>query len=708
MVQDAGPKRKAFRRADMAQDILDTPVRFVKGVGEVRAAQLSNLAIETVRDLLFTLPRRYEDRRTVTPVNQVRAGEWVTVAGALRSVAWQQPRYGRGFLEALFSDATGSLCCRWFGARHLQGQLAVGDHLVLYGKPVRRRGGLVMEHPDFELMREEADESLHVGRIVPVYPLTEQLPQRTMRRILWQAIERFADEAEDVLPAETRARGGWPRLGEAIREAHFPMQMKAAMRARARLAFEEFLCMQLVLVARKVQAERFLTGRALVAPGQLRARLLASLPFKLTTAQEQALREIRADMERPRPMHRLLQGDVGSGKTVVAACAIADCIECGVQAAVMSPTELLAVQHARTLGRLLKPLGVRIGLLTSSLGAEEKVAARAALADGRTQLVVGTHALIQERVVFKDLGLVVIDEQHKFGVQQRGSLVGKGMTPDVLVMTATPIPRTMAMTLYGDLDVTTMRELPQGRQEIVTRLIGAAQLPKAYAFIREQVAKHRQAYVVYPLVEGSEQLEARAATEMFAHLQKDEFPGLQVGLLHGQLSALEKDVVMEKFRSGAVQILVATSVVEVGVDVPNATVMLVENAERFGLAQLHQLRGRIGRGEHRSYCVLQGVPTSREAWQRLKVMARTQDGFEIAEEDFRIRGMGNLLGREQSGVLVLRVGDPLRDQALLEQAREEAFRLIESDPRLERPEHAAIRQRARVLYRSASAFVKVG
>lgn len=701
--------REAFRHHQtMIQDSLDTPVRFVKGVGEVRAAQLDRLDIVTVRDLLFTLPRRYEDRRTLTPLGKLKPGEWVCAAGQLRTVNWQQPRYGRGYLEVLLVDEGGSCCCRWFGARHLQSQLAKGDRLVVYGKAARRRGAIVMEHPDYELVREEGDESLHVGRIVPVYPLTEQLPQRTMRRILWQAVEKYADEALEVLPPETRGRGSWMRLGEALHTVHFPLSLEGAHQARARLAFEEFLCMQLVLVARKVQAERFLTGRALAAPGRLREQLLAALPFTLTEGQQRAVREIRADMEQPRPMHRLLQGDVGSGKTVVAACAILDCLECGAQAAVMAPTEILALQHARTLGQHLKPLGIRVGVLTSSLSEEEKVSARAAVADGRTQLVIGTHALIQDRVVFKDLGLVVIDEQHKFGVQQRGSLYGKGTTPDVLVMTATPIPRTMAMTLYGDLDVTTIRELPRGRQEIVTRVIGEAQLAKAYGFIRSQVAKGRQAFLVYPLVEESEQLEAKAATEMFVRLQQEEFPGLALGLLHGQLPAVDKDRVMQRFRAGELNILVTTSVVEVGVDVPNASVMLVENAERFGLAQLHQLRGRIGRGEHRSYCILQGVPTSREAWQRLKVMERTRDGFEIAEEDFRLRGMGNLLGREQSGALVLRVGDPLRDQALLEQAREEAFRLIESDPRLERPEHEALRHRARALYRSASAFVKVG
>jgi ATP-dependent DNA helicase RecG len=709
MLQDVTAELKAFRFSTATmQDSLDTEVRFVKGVGEVRAAQLARLDIFTVRDLLFTLPHRYEDRRQVTPVADVHAGEWATISGVIRSMAWQQPRFGRGYVEALLSDSTGTLCCRWFGARHVMTHVAAGDRLVVYGKPTRRRNLLVMEHPDYECAGDEADESLHMGRIVPVYPLTEQLAQRSMRRIQWQALEKYADDAVDVLPPETRQRQNWMRLPEALRAVHFPLHLNDVARARARLVFEEFLCMQLVLVARKVQAERFLTGRSLVAPGVWCEQFRASLPFRLTEGQEQAVREIRADMEKARPMHRLLQGDVGSGKTVVAACAILNALECGVQAAVMAPTEILAAQHERTLRRYLQPLGLRIGLLSSSLDERAKIAARAAVADGRTQLVIGTHALIQDRVVFKDLGLVVIDEQHKFGVEQRGLLYGKGITPDVLVMTATPIPRTLAMTLYGDLDVTTIRELPKGRQEIVTRVIGESQLEKAYAFIRAQVAKGRQAFLVYPLVSESEQLEIKAATEMFQQLKQTVFSDLAMGLLHGQMPAAEKDSVMERFRKGDLHLLVATSVVEVGVDVPNASVMLVENAERFGLAQLHQLRGRIGRGAHKSYCILQGVPRSREAWQRLKIMERTLDGFVIAEEDFMLRGMGNLLGREQSGALVLRAGDPLRDQALLESAREEAFRLIQSDPRLEKAEHANLRHRARALYKSASTFVKVG
>lgn len=695
----------------MEQDVqqgLNREVRYLKGVGEVRAAQLERLGIRTIHELLLTLPRRYEDRRQLCPMNHLASEEWAVVGGQVVRARWARPRYGKGYFEAAISDQTGVVHARWYGATWLQEQLGPGARLVLFGKPMKRKGGFVFDHPEFERVDEDGEESIHLGRIVPVYPLTENLPQRTMRRMMWNAVEQYAASAEEILPAATRERARVGGITEALVQAHFPADLDRARAARARLVFEEFLCMQLVLAARKIQAERFLTGRSLRPEGRLRERFLASLPFELTAGQQQALSEIREDMARARPMHRLLQGDVGSGKTVVAACAVLDAIECGTQAAVMAPTEILAAQHARTLGAYLKPMGVRIGLLTGSLSADERVAARAAVADGRTSLVVGTHALIQDRVAFKDLGLVVIDEQHKFGVEQRGLLYEKGAHPDVLVMTATPIPRTLAMTLYGDLDVTTIREMPGGRQPIVTRVISPKLLDKAYGFIRQQVKKGRQAYLVYPLVSESERLDLKAAREMFERLRAETFRDLRLGLVHGQLAAAEKDRTMERFRRGEVDILVATSVIEVGVDVPNATVMLVEHAERFGLAQLHQLRGRIGRGSHKSFCILQGTPGTREAWQRLKVLEETTDGFRIAEEDFRIRGMGNLLGREQSGAPLLRVGDPLRDVVLLEEARQEAFRLIEADPRLESAAHAGLRRAARALYRSSSAFVKVG
>ncbi len=680
----------------------------MRGVGAARAAQLARMDIHTVRDLLLTLPRRYEDRRFLAPLRELRPDEWSAVQVEIVKAEWMQPRFGKGYVEAVVADRSGRARCRWYNAQYVRDQLAPGERVILFGKPVLRKGGLLFEHPEIERIREEDDALLHAGRIVPVYPLTENLGQRAMRRIVAAALETYVPSLSDPLPAATRERWKMPELREALRQAHFPAARADAVRARERLVFEEFLCMQLVLAARKHQTEHEIKGRSLQPTGALREKLLAALPFELTAAQWAALAEIRTDMARPHPMHRLLQGDVGSGKTVVAACAAADAIECGTQVAVMAPTELLARQHVKTLETFLKPIGIRLALLVGSLDPKEKTSIRAALSDGRVQLVVGTHALIQERVVFKDLGLVVIDEQHKFGVEQRGRLYGKGPQPDVLVMTATPIPRTLAMTWYGDLDVTTIRELPRGRQPIITRVIGERLLPKAYDFIRAQVAKGRQAYLVYPLVSESEQSDVKAATAMIEELRAGPLAGLRLGLVHGQMPGDLRDRTMERFRVGEYDVLVSTTVIEVGVDVPNATVMLVENAERFGLAQLHQLRGRIGRGMHKSYCILQGHPNTRDAWKRLKVLEETTDGFRIAEEDFKIRGMGNLLGREQSGGVVLRVADPYRDTAILEQARQEAFRLIAADPRLRESDHAAIREQARSLFRAASPFVKVG
>ncbi len=687
---------------------LETPVRFLKGVGEVRAQQLERLEIRTVGDLLLTLPLRYDDRRVFARFSSLKAGDSVTASGVILTCGWVPGRYGKGFFEAVLRDGSGLMRCRWFSAPYLQDQFKIGDSLVVHGKVARYKGQLVFQHPEFELVGGDGEESIHVGRIVPVYHLTENLPQRTLRRIAWNAVTLFASAAPEPLPVELRQRLGFPGIRDALAQVHFPDTLEAAQRARYRLVFEEFLCVQLVLVARKVHAEQFLVGTAHVAEGHVRRRFLSSLPFELTAAQQRVLGEIAADMEKPRPMHRLLQGDVGSGKTVVAACAILDAIECGSQCAVMAPTEILATQHARTLAQYLEPMGIRAVLLTSEMPAADRARALEGLRAGEIHLAVGTHAILEDRVVFGKLGLVVIDEQHKFGVEQRGALYGKGEQPDVLVMTATPIPRTLAMTIYGDLDVSVLDELPKGRQEIVTRVIGEDKLPQAYDFIRKQVAKGRQAFLVYPLVSESDHTELRAAEQMYQALRGKTFPTERLGLLHGQMKTAEKDAVMARFRAGETDILVATTVVEVGIDVPNATVMLVENAERFGLAQLHQLRGRIGRGAHRSYCILQGTPTTLDSWKRLKVMGETLDGFRIAEEDLRIRGMGNLLGREQSGFPTLRVGDPLGDSDILLAAREEAFRIVGGDPRMEDSQYDLLRARARALYKLVGPFVRVG
>ncbi len=696
---------------------LGTPIRYVKGVGEIRAEQLARLNIETVGDLLFTLPRRYEDRRKFQRLAGLRPGEAVTATGSIMACGWVSSRFGKSFFEAVLQDESGIARCRWFNAAYLKDQLKVGDRLIVFGKVNYYKGQPVFQHPDFEVGGEEGEESLHIGRIVPVYALTEHLGQRAMRRIAWNAVELHAGDAQEMLPEETRRRLNLSGIQLAIRQAHFPEGLEDSRKGRYRLIFDEFLCVQLVLVARKVHAEQFLVGTAHDAPGHVRRQFISSLPFRLTEAQERVLKEIAADMQKPAPMHRLLQGDVGSGKTVVAACAILDAIECGSQCAVMAPTEILAAQHAKTLAQYLTPMGIRMALLVSDMPSAERNEALRGIRAGEIHLVVGTHAVIEERVVFKQLGLVVIDEQHKFGVEQRGLLYGKGEHPDVLVMTATPIPRTLAMTIYGDLDVSILNEMPVGRQPIVTKVVKEERLPKVYDFIRRQVAQGRQAFIVYPLVSeispdettADQRLsDLRAAEAMYEKLRIEEFKNGRLGLLHGQMRPAEKDAVMAKFQAREIDILVATTVVEVGIDIPNATVMLVENAERFGLAQLHQLRGRIGRGAHKSFCILQGTPTTPESWQRLKVMEETLDGFKIAEEDLRIRGMGNLLGKEQSGFPTLRTGDLLTDSDILLDARREAFRIVESDPKLEDPQYDLLRQRARALYRIVGPFVRVG
>lgn len=687
---------------------LKTPIRFLKGVGEVRAELLKKIDIETVGDLLLTLPHRYEDRRQFVRIEHLSSGDMATVSGNVKAAGWVKARYGKSFFEVMLSDGSGLVQCRWFGAHYLQDQIKVGSRLVVYGKVRKHKGLFSFQHPEFEMIQDDEEASIHVGRIVPVYPLTENLGQRTMRRIAWQAVQEYAGLAVEVLPVDTRSRWNLAELKEALEEVHFPSDLAEARRARFRLIFEEFLCIQIVLVARKVYAEQHLPGRVHKPAGNLRRTFTESLPFELTKAQNRVIAEIEKDMGAPHPMHRLLQGDVGSGKTVVAACALLDAIECGAQAAVMAPTEILAAQHAETFGRYLAPLGIEMRLLTSGLKPGTRKDILDGVQNGSVQLVIGTHAILEEAVSFQNIGVVVIDEQHKFGVEQRGLLYEKGWHPDVLVMTATPIPRTLAMTVYGDLDVSIIDEMPKGRQEVVTRVIGEEKLPDAYGFIKKQVAKGRQAFLVYPLVAESEKMDLRSAEEMYRRLKDSVFSDERLALLHGQMSSDDKSGIMHQFRNHEFDILVATTVVEVGVDVPNANIMLVEHAERFGLAQLHQLRGRIGRGPYKSFCILQGDPKTKDAWKRLKVMEETTDGFKIAEEDLKIRGMGNLLGKEQSGFPALKVGDPLGDSDILQAARQEAFTIVSKDPQMRDSAYNALRQRAQALYESVGSFVKVG
>src|SRR6266567_2948452 len=669
---------------------LRTPLQFLKGVGPERAKLLAKKELTTVEDALFFVPLRHEDRTRLTPFRALQPGQVQTCSGVIVGLSPPPPRRFRVPFTAMLRDESGYATASWFGGGYLGRVLKRGQRLVLHGKVVRYKGAINLQHPDYEIVEAGEDERLHTGRLVPVYSTTEGLHQRALRRLMWSIVEQFADGVAEILPEPARTRRRLVALPVALRNAHFPENENALATAHRRLAFDDFLFLQLGLAILRSRTTRA-RGVALNPPGDLVSRLRAALPYRLTSAQERVWSEIRRDMAAPFPMHRLLQGDVGSGKTVVAALAVLTAIEAGYQAAVMAPTEILAEQHFMTFRQLLEPLGVTVALLTSSSRPRERKARRAALAAGEIACVVGTHALVQEGVEFRRLGLAVVDEQHRFGVEQRARLRAKGEHPDLLVMTATPIPRTLALTLYGDLDVSVLDEMPPGRQPIKTVARTESKRAEIYEFVRKQISEGRQAYVVYPLVEESEVIDLKAATDMARHLQQDVFPELTVGLLHGRLGFEEKDAIMRRFKAGEIHVLVSTTVIEVGIDVPNATLMLIEHAERFGLSQLHQLRGRVGRGPWKSYCILIAGSTSEDARRRLEAMTSTNDGFRIAEADLELRGPGDFFGTRQSGLPEFRVADLLRDGAMLEEARREAFALVQADPKLAAPDHRVLR-----------------
>ncbi|PYN89402.1 MAG: DNA helicase RecG [Candidatus Rokuibacteriota bacterium] len=691
-----------------AASTLATPLRFVKGVGPHRASQLERKGLRTIEDALLFVPLRHEDRTRLTPFRSLVPGQAATCSGVIVGVSPPPPGRSRVPFTVMLRDSSGYATASWFGWRYLARVLKRGQQLVLHGRVGRYKGAIVLQQPDYEVVENGEDERLHTGRLVPVYSLTEGLPQRALRSLMWRLVESHAADVEEVLPDSLRARRGLVGRAQAIRDAHFPETDATLAAASRRLAFDEGLLLQLGLAILRSRVARA-RGLALNPRGDLVARLRARLPWKLTGAQERVWEEIRRDMAAPHPMHRLLQGDVGSGKTIVAAQGVLTAIEAGYQAAVMAPTEILAEQHFMTFRQLLDPLGVRLTLLTSSLKPRERAARRAVLAAGEIECVVGTHALVQEGVDFRRLGLVVVDEQHRFGVEQRARLRGKGEHPDLLVMTATPIPRTLALTIYGDLDVSVLDELPPGRRPVVTVARSEGKRRAIYKFLREQVAGGRQIYVVYPLVEESEALDLKAATDMARHLADDVFPDLVVGLLHGRLGFEEKDAIMRRFKAGEIHVLVSTTVIEVGIDVPNASVMLIEHAERFGLSQLHQLRGRVGRGEWKSYCILlTSGHLTEEAQRRVDAMTSTNDGFRIAEVDLELRGPGEFFGTRQSGLPEFRAVDLLRDTSLLEEARREASAIIARDRELSDPAHRALRAELLARWRGKLALATAG
>jgi ATP-dependent DNA helicase RecG len=684
---------------------LDMPVKFLKGIGERRAEQLERLGIRTARDLLWHLPHRYVDASSVTPLVRAEIGMEVACVGRVVAKGVLPTRRGLRIFHAVLRDDSGVLECVWPGQAFLDRTIAVGQTLLVSG-PVRFYHGRQLAPREYVVLAEADGEAdpLASGKVLPVYPATEGLSHRVIRSLVDRHLDALIERSDDPLPDALRQGSGLPRLKDALRAVHRPGSAEEAERGRRRLAFDELLDLQLMLIRARTVAKRQRGGVAFEIKRDLTTRLRQSLPWELTGDQQRALKEITADMTAPDRMHRLLMGDVGTGKTVVALFAMLLAVENDFQAVLMAPTELLAEQHAATLGRLLEPLGIRPVLLLGRQGAAEKEATRAKLASGEARIAVGTHALMQESVSFHRLGLVVIDEQHRFGVEQRATLIGKGAAPDVLLLTATPIPRSLALTLYGDLDVSTLKERPPGRGTVRTALRGPNQREKVMEFVHQECEHGRQAYVVLPVIEESERADLRAATTMAQSLAA-RWPDLRVGLVHGRLKGEERDDTMRRFRAGEIHVLVATTVIEVGIDVPNATVMLVEHPERFGMAQLHQLRGRIGRGADESYCILLG---DGPGFDRLRSFAATQDGFRIAELDLAERGMGDLIGARQSGGVELRHARLPVDEDLLSQARELATRLIAADPALQRAEHQPLRERAVSRYPRAVELFRVG
>ncbi|MDP2831662.1 MAG: ATP-dependent DNA helicase RecG [Candidatus Omnitrophota bacterium] len=672
-----------------------TSIQYLKGIGPRRAKSFLARGVHTIEELLYYFPRRYEDRRNFAKISELKEGQIYTIkaqvlAGGQRN-SWRRRAFS--ITEAAVGDSTGKLSCVWFNQPYLKEYLKVGALLILYGKVERYNSRLQMNNPEFEFLDNQSDDSLNVGRIVPVYTLPAGFSQRSLRRLIKNALDEFLPKINDPLPFDLRSRHHLLNLAQSLLNIHFPQDLPLQKQAHTRLSFEEFLLFQLTLVLRKLRRKEKIGTRHLVS-GKLIEDFISGLSFALTPAQQKVLAEIQADMASSQAMQRLLQGDVGSGKTVVAAIACLAAIQSGYQAAFMAPTEILARQHYEKISSQLEGLTfngrkLRLGLLIGQDHQKEKLYQD--VKEGRIDLVIGTHALLQEDLSFKSLSFIVIDEQHKFGVGQRALLPKKGNNPDVLIMTATPIPRTLAITLYGDLDISVINQLPLGRIPIKTLQFNQQDSNKAYALVKEELNYGRQAYIIYPVIEESYALDIAGAKKMFNELKNGEFKEFRLGLIHGKLKTREQNEAMLKFKNKQLDLLVATTILEVGIDIPNATCMIIASAQRFGLSQLHQLRGRIGRGKLQSFCILVSDAQTEEAKARLAAMVASVDGFHIAEEDLRIRGPGEFFGNRQHGLAELKIANPLMQMQLLKAAREEAIGLLNQDARLEERPHQLLK-----------------
>ena len=715
----APAKKPASRQASPPGGLtVDSPVDRLRGIDTKSAARFERLDVTTVRDLLYLFPRRHIDYSTIARISEVSPDEPCTVVGTV----WESRAIKQGYqgkrvdTEAVLSDETGNIKVVWFGQRYLARTMKPNSRIAISGKASVFKGQLVFESPDYEFL-EQGQTPIHTGRLVPVYPLTEGLTGRNVRRLAWQGLQEWLVGVEEFLPPDVLSQNHLMPLQQAVMQAHYPDDLAAWEEARRRLAFDELFTLQLAVLARRHHQANEVKGVPVQVDGPILEGFYESLPFSLTVAQRRCIDQILTDLQRGTPpMNRLLQGEVGSGKTVVALAALLAVAADGYQGAIMVPTEVLAEQHFQTVVRLLAGLArpvqednlisvyleslgrpVSVGLLTGSTRRPVKRELTEMAAAGTLDLLIGTQALIQSGVSMPKLALAVADEQHRFGVMQRSALRQRGdETPHALIMSATPIPRTLSLTLFGDLDISNLDELPAGRQQVATKWLPPERRPAAYGFIRKEVEAGRQCFVICPLVDESETIESKAAIDEHKRLSEDIFPDLRLGLLHGRMSSKDKDKIMRQFREGELDILVSTAVVEVGIDVANATVMLIEGADRFGLAQLHQFRGRVGRGEHKSYCMLLSDSPSEGARERLAALEQIHDGFQLAEVDLELRGPGDFFGTRQSGLPNLRMAQ-LSDRKLLESAREEAARVREGDPELAAPEHAGLAAQVRRL-----------